>query len=107
MSHRERFFAAVDLKQPDMVPITDLGLDSPIIEAIKGESLSGFSLVGGSWDNPWTDAVESGIALVKACLKLGFDGVPIISDYALRSRNYKPKILSGTRFIDKWGRYWT
>ncbi|MEM2889539.1 MAG: uroporphyrinogen decarboxylase family protein [Candidatus Bathyarchaeia archaeon] len=104
MSHRERFLTAVDLKQPDVVPITDLGLDSPIIEAITGESLGAFSLVGGSGDNPWAAAVESRITLGKACLKLGFDGVPIISDYALCSKGYKPKVLSGTRFIDEWGR---
>jgi uroporphyrinogen decarboxylase len=104
MQHRERFFAAVDLKQPDMVPITDLGLDPPIIEAITGESLGGFSLIAGSEDNSWAASVQSRIALVKACQKLGFDAIPAISDYALCSVGYKPKFLSATRFIDEWGR---
>ena len=104
MSRRERFFAAVDLKQPDTVPITDLGLDPPIIEAITGENLGGFSLIAGSGGNPWAASVQSRIALGKACLKLGFDGVPAISDYALCSRDYKPRFLGATRFIDEWGR---
>jgi len=42
--------------------------------------------------------------MCKACLKLGFDGVPAISDYALCSKRYKPRFISETRFIDEWGR---
>lgn len=104
MSHRERFFTAVDLGQPDMVPITDLGLDPPIIEAITGERLGGFSLIAGSEDDPWETSIRNRIAMCKACLKLGFDGVPAISDYALCSKRYKPRFISETRFIDEWGR---
>ena len=104
MSHRERFFMAVDLKQPDMVPITDLGLDPPIIEAIIGEKLSGFSLIAGSETSPWEASIKNRIAMCKACLKLGFDAVPAISDYSLCSKAYKPRFLSKTRFIDEWGR---
>ncbi len=39
MSHRERFFTALEVKEPDMVTITDLGLDPPIVKAITGKSL--------------------------------------------------------------------
>ena len=104
MSHRERFFMAVDLKQPDMVPITDLGLDPPIIEAITGEKLGGFSLIAGSETNPWKVSVRNRIAMCKACLKLDFDAIPVISDYSLCSKTYRPKFISKTRFIDEWGR---
>ena len=104
MSHRERFFKAVDLKQPDMVPITDLGLDPPIIEAITGDKLGGFSLIAGSEKNPWEVSIRNRIAMCKACLKLGFDAIPAISDYSLCSKAYKPKFISKTRFIDEWGR---
>ena len=37
MLHKERFFTALDLREPDFVPITDLGLDPPIVEAITGK----------------------------------------------------------------------
>jgi len=104
MSHRERFFTAVDLKQPDMVPITDLGLDPPIIEAIMGKKLGGYSLIAGSSANPWEASVKNRIAMCEACLKLGFDAIPAISDYSLCSKAYRPKFISKTRFIDEWGR---
>ncbi|KYH42028.1 MAG: uroporphyrinogen-III decarboxylase [Candidatus Bathyarchaeota archaeon B26-2] len=105
MSHRERFFTALELGEPDMVPVTDLGLDPPIVEAILGRTLSGFSLItvsgeGGAWET----SVKNRIALSEACVKLGFDAVPAVSDYTLCSRKYKPKTLSGGRFIDEWGR---
>jgi len=104
MSRRERFFTAVDLKQPDMVPITDLGLDPPIIEAIMGKKLGGYSLIAGSAANPWEASVKNRIAMCEACLKLGFDAIPAISDYSLCSKAYRPKFISKTRFIDEWGR---
>jgi len=87
-----------------MVPITDLGLDPPIIEAITGESLGGFSLIAGSGRDPWEASIRNRIALSKACVKLGFDAVPAISDYSLCSRKYRPQFVSETRFIDEWGR---
>jgi len=104
MSHKERFFTTVDLKEPDMVPITDLGLDPPIIEAIVGESLGGFSLIAGSEKNPWEASIRNRIALSRACLKLGFDAVPAISDYSLCTKGYKPQFISKTKYVDEWGR---
>jgi len=104
MRHRERFLAAVDLKEPDTVPITDLGLDPPIVEAITGEKLGGLSLVAASEKNPWETSIRSRIAMSKACLKLDFDAVPAISDYTMCSKKYKPKVISDLRFIDEWGR---
>ncbi|MEM2112059.1 MAG: uroporphyrinogen decarboxylase family protein, partial [Candidatus Bathyarchaeia archaeon] len=103
-SHRKRFLTAIDLKEPDMVPITDLGLDPPVVEAIIGKKLGGFSLVAGSGKDPWAVSVRSRIAVSEACLKLGFDAVPAISDYSMCSKNYKPKMISENRFIDEWGR---
>lgn len=103
MSHRERFLTAIDLGEPDLVPITDLGLDPPIIEAIIGRKIgkSGFSLIGGA---TWQASVQNRIALTEACLKLGFDAVPALSDYTLASYAYQPKALPEKRFIDEWGR---
>lgn len=104
MTHRERFLTAVDLGQPDMVPITDLGLDPPIVEAVTGERLDGFSLIAGGGSNPWKSFIKNRIEMGKACLKLGFDGVPAISDYSLCGKEYKPRFVSETKFIDLWGR---
>lgn len=48
MNHRERFFKALALEEPDYVPITDLGIDIPIVEKILGRSIvtGVFSQVG-------------------------------------------------------------
>jgi len=94
---------AVDLGEPDLVPITDLGLDPPIVEAIVGREIGGpgLSLIGGA---AWETSLNNRILLSEACLKLDFDAVPAVSDYTLSSKRYKPKPLLGRRFIDEWGR---
>jgi uroporphyrinogen decarboxylase len=104
MSGRKRFFTAVDLSTPDTVPITDLGLDPSIVEAITGEKIEGYSLVAVSDSNAWESSIKNRIFLQKACMKLGFDGIPAVSDYSLCSKSYQPKTISDTRFIDEWGR---
>jgi len=95
---------AIDLREPDMVPITDLGLDPPIVEQITGEKLGGFSLVAASEKDPWETSIRSRVAMSEACFKLDFDAVSAVSDYSLCSKKYKPKIVSSLRFIDEWGR---
>ena len=79
VNHRERFFTALDLREPDCVPITDLGLDPPIVRALVGEGFPSrsygkevFSMSGGS--ESWQSSVDYRLALVQACRKLGFDG---------------------------------
>ena len=104
MLHKERFFTALELREPDYVPITDLGLDPPIVEAITGRKLGGFSLIEASGKDPWSVSLHNRIALSEACLKLDFDAVPAVSDYTLCSRKYRPKLLGDGKFIDEWGR---
>jgi len=52
----------------------------------------------------WEASIRNRFALLEACLKLGFDAVPAVSDYTLASKSYRPKVLSGGAFIDEWGR---
>ena len=103
MSHRERFLTAIDLGEPDLVPITDLGLDSPIVEAIIGRKIGGaaLTLMGGAG---WEASIRNRLALLEACLKLGFDAVPAVSDYTLASKSYRPDVLPSGGFVDEWGR---
>ena len=75
MLHKKRFFTALDLREPDFVPITDLGLDPPVVEAITGKKLRGFSLIKASGKDPWSISLHNRIALSEACLKLDFDAV--------------------------------
>jgi len=104
MTHRKRFLTAIDLREPDTVPITDLGLDPPIVEAITGQKLGGLSLVAASENDPWQTSIRNRIEMSEACLKLDFDAVCAISDYSMCSKRYKPKNVSNLRFIDEWGR---
>jgi len=104
MSHRERFFTALDREEPDIVPITDLGLDLPIVEAITGRKLEGFSLIGVSREDTWNVSATCREAMSEACLKLGFDAIPAISDYSLQSKKSVSEPISENRFIDEWGR---
>lgn len=111
MNHRERFFRALELKKPDLVPITDLGLDPPIVEAIlqkkMGFGLTKFgkdvlSFTGGS--TTWQSAIDYRLAMTEACRKLDFDAITALSDYSLATKAYKPKFIDENKFIDQWGR---
>ena len=104
MSHRERSFTALEVKEPDMVPITDLGLDPPIVEAITGKKIGGSSFIAISGKGAWEQNFRAREAMAEACIKLDFDTVPIISHYNLCSKKYRPKFVSKNRFIDEWGR---
>ncbi|MCD6464843.1 hypothetical protein J7L27_00535 [Candidatus Bathyarchaeota archaeon] len=75
MNHRERFFKALELEEPDFVPITDLALDPPIVEAILGKKLSSmvFTMAGGS--TSWFSSLNYRLAMIEACKKLDFDAV--------------------------------
>ncbi len=104
LSHRERFQVSLEFEEPDVVPITDLALDPPIVEAILGKKLGGFSIIAASADDPWESAHRNRVALSEACVKLGFDAIPAISDYALCKRDYTPRFIGKDRFVDEWGR---
>ncbi|MBS7618371.1 uroporphyrinogen decarboxylase family protein [Candidatus Bathyarchaeota archaeon] len=107
MNHRERFYTALELKEPDLVPVTDLGLDQPIVEAVLkktpgqkvGETMLG--LMGGG---EWESSINFRLAMVEACIRLGFDAAPVFSDYSLAKKSFKPRFIDGKRFIDQWGR---
>jgi uroporphyrinogen decarboxylase len=111
MNHRERFFTALELREPDFVPITDLGLDPPIVESILQKEMEFgltkfgkdiLSLAGGS--ETWESSINYKLAMIQACKKLDFDAVPALSDYSLTTKNYKPEFIEGNKFVDQWGR---
>jgi len=111
MNHRERFFAALELREPDLVPITDLGLDPPIVQAIlrregavqsKRIGKGVLSLTGGS--ETWGSSITYRLAMAEACRRLDFDAVAALSDYSLTTKNYKAKPVDDKRFVDQWGR---
>ena len=104
MNHRERFFKALELEEPDLVPITDLALDPPIVDAVLGRKFSGTVLTMAGGSDSWENSLNYRLALVDACEKLDFDATPALSDYSLTTREYRPRYLDGKRYIDHWGR---
>lgn len=104
MNHRERFFKALELEEPDLVPITDLALDPPIVDAVLGRKFSGTVLTMAGGSDSWENSLNYRLALVDACEKLDFDAAPALSDYSLTTKRYRPRYLDGKRYIDHWGR---
>lgn len=101
--HRRRFLAAVDLTEPDMVPIED-SMDQYIAEKVTGMKTEGFSsqavvTKGFAWDT----VLRNAIVTTEASKKLGHDAA-FIKDYWLCSMDYKPEQISDVRFADEWGR---
>lgn len=104
MLPRDRFLRAVSREEPDRVPLTDLCLDPPVIEAITGKRVPDISLLSPTGKNPRETSARTRKLMVEACLKLGFDAVAAISDYAVCGRNYRPRMVGVRRFVDEWGR---
>jgi len=104
MNHRERFFKALELGEPDYVPITDVALDPPIVEQILGKSITKtvFTMAGGSAS--WEQSINYRLSLVEACKKLDFDAAVALSDYSLTTKDYRPKYIDKDRYVDYWGR---
>ncbi len=104
-SHKRRFLTAVELGEPDMVPITDLSMDPPIVEKITGIKTHGFSLQAFSTKGveTWEVSVKNDTTKVKAYKMADFDAVTV-DDYSLVPHGYIPKFLDEQTFIDEWGR---
>lgn len=104
MNHRERFFKALHRQEPDSVPITDLALNPPIVEAILGKRLDGMgsSMQGGGAN--WQAGIDYRLAMFEACRKIDFDAVVAMSDYSLTTKAYRPKYIDEKRYVDCWGR---
>jgi uroporphyrinogen-III decarboxylase len=104
MNHRERFFTALDLKEPDFVPLTDAGLDPQIVEGILSRETTGAKLASALATGGWQSSIDFRRAMIEACLRLDFDAVPVFSDYSLTTRSFTPKLIGARRFTDQWGR---
>ena len=104
MSHRERILTAMDLREPDMVPITDLALDPPIVAQITGTELEGFSFSGGArGKDGWVNSKKEITAGVRAARTLDFDAINI-EDYQLTSKEFSPRFIDEETYVDEWGR---
>ena len=107
MNHRRQFLTAIDLKEPDCVPITDLSLDPPIVEEVlhgKSALFTKSPTPPIATDQFWESTVRRRLAMIEACARLDFDAAPVMSDYDACTKNYRPKFVDSKRFVDQWGR---
>ena len=106
MGHRERFVTALNLEEPDMVPVYDNKIEPILIQQITGEKTIGYDVhsMAGSGN---MDAVDISIENVKKLIRcykyLGLDAVSV-SDYLLFPSGFTPEFIDDTTFIDDWGR---
>ncbi|MEM2849287.1 MAG: uroporphyrinogen decarboxylase family protein [Candidatus Bathyarchaeia archaeon] len=92
------------MEEPDLVPIMDLALDPPIVDAVLKRKVSSTVLTMAGGSDSWENSLNYRLAFVEACEKLGFDAVPALSDYSLTTRDYRPRYLNDKKYVDHWGR---
>lgn len=108
---RDRVLAAIDMEESDLVPIMDLGLDSPLVEKVTGEKAREFSVtsmsdtakIASSRSTAWESSKQNLLQLIGAYNVLEFDAA-IIHGYNLLSYDYTPKYIDQRKIIDEWGR---
>lgn len=104
MKRRERFFTALELREPDYVPITDLELDPPIVEAITQKRVDASKSSKDVLNlTEWESSINYRLAMVEACRKLDFDAVVALSFTSIIDKKYRPKFIDEKRFVDQWG----
>lgn len=112
MNSRERILRTLDHKEPDTVPMMELQVDPPLMEAITAETITGLATSthlglterggGGNLD-----------VFVKCYKQLGLDMIPLDES---PPESWKPQINPDTTFTNEWGtifvyepraKYWT
>ena len=110
LSHRERMWKAIHLEEPDMVPMTDIVIEQPLVEKITGIRVPGFSSVapyakeeGMEPADALTFSLKKCQAMAQCYAKLDFDAI-FITDYTQYRPKWTPKFLDDVTYIDEWGR---
>jgi len=102
MKHKERFLKALEIEEPDMVPVTDLLMNLPIVQKITGEKTGGYYFSGMRGKDIWKTSLKNCLLLVKAHKMVDFDAI-FINSAALIPKKYKPTYINKDKFIDEWG----
>ncbi|MCJ7761448.1 uroporphyrinogen decarboxylase family protein, partial [Candidatus Bathyarchaeota archaeon] len=104
MNSRERVLETLDHKEPDLVPITEMSIDTPILEAIVGRKFSGpVSLQTQLSADRDLESMKVEMT-VSTYMKLGLDA--IFSDLSAPD-NWKTKANPDGTMTDEWGRILT
>ncbi|MEM1990894.1 MAG: hypothetical protein QW782_09740, partial [Candidatus Bathyarchaeia archaeon] len=72
MNPRERILAAIELREPDRVPLFELAVSEKIIKDLTGEEVPAHILTETTSEKV---TLEDFVKVVKAHVKLGLDGI--------------------------------
>lgn len=97
MNPRERILAAIELREPDRVPLFELAVSGKIIEALTGQKVSAHILTETTSEEVTS---EDFAKVIKAHVMLGLDGIGF---FALTNAS-KNIMLDEDRYVDEWGR---
>jgi uroporphyrinogen-III decarboxylase len=111
LNRRERIIAALEGEEPDLVPLTDLGLDPPILDKLAERSTRGFRMVSAKLRArtesvggiEWESSKRNLLQLIEACDVLGFDAA-VIHGYSLLPYDHTSRVIDDDTIIDEWGR---
>jgi hypothetical protein len=110
-THKQRFLAAVNLEQPDRVPIDTSFMDLIHVERITGKKA--FGAGGGGGGGAWaispevkTDLnkvmVENQRITIEAIRRIDLDAFAV-SDYWFFPKGYRHKFIDKDTYVDMWG----
>ena len=97
MKPRDRILTAIELREPDRVPLFELAVSEKIIEALTGQRVPAHILTETTSEEISFEAFSS---TIKAHAKLGLDGIGF---FALTDAS-KNISLDADRYVDEWGR---
>lgn len=101
MKSRERVWRSLEFEEPDRVPIMEMGIDPPHIEALMGKRYEG-GVVTATLTLEGQSREEELIELTVGCYeKLGFD---IIEGSTSSPKGWRPKMNTDGTMTDEWGR---
>jgi uroporphyrinogen decarboxylase len=104
MNSRERVLTTLDHKEPDIVPITEMAIDTPILEAIAGRKFGGPVSLQAQLSANRDRELSKVEMTVRTYEKLGFDVV--FCDLSAPD-NWEAKANSDGTMTDEWGRILT
>ncbi len=100
MSSRERVLSALNLEEPDRIPLFELYFDPPIVEKITGVSAT-----GAMYESKRESIKTNSMAMIRCHEMLGMDSI-VVWDWMSQARGFEIKIGSDKTYTDEWGIRW-
>ncbi len=110
MLPKERVIEALNHREPDRLPVGEIGIDSPIVEKVLGRKTyyrAKWRMFKALWSGERNKVVDSWkkdiVDLVK---KLGLDYVPVFLVPSKKKKIQKPKFINKYTWVDEEGNIW-